>query len=98
MPTQVKRHSSKSNDWPKTIKFGREAVKVYRRKSGGFMVANYSSGERKLESYSTEAKAIEAANLLARRLSTKQVVAANMTNSEAASYAAAVETLKPHEV
>ena len=62
------------------------------------MVANYSSGKRKYDSYPTEAKAIEAANLLARRLSTKQVVAANMTNSEAASYAAAVETLKPHDV
>ena len=64
----------------------------------GYMVANYSSGKRKFDSYSTEAKAIDAANLLARRLSTKQVVAANMTNNEAASYAAAVETLKPHGV
>ena len=102
MPTQVKHRSSKSKDWPKQIKFGRETVKVYRRQmpngDWGFMVANYSSGKRKFDSYSTEAKAIDAANLLARRLSTKQVVAANMTNSEAASYAAAVETLKPHEV
>lgn len=64
----------------------------------GFQIPNSSSGKRKLDSYSTEAKAIEAADTLVKRLSSKQVVAAKMTNNEAASYAAAVEILKPHGV
>ena len=45
-----------------------------------------------------EAEAIEAATRLARKLSERQHVAANMTNSEAAGYAAAVQSLEPHSV
>jgi len=62
------------------------------------MVANYSTGQRRLDSYPNEAKAIAAAKLLARRMSSQQVVAASMTNSEAAAYAAAVGTLEPYSV
>tara|TARA_B100001758_G_C17979953_1_gene387632 strand:+ start:199 stop:429 length:231 start_codon:yes stop_codon:yes gene_type:complete len=64
----------------------------------GFMIPNKSTGKLKLASYSIEAKAIEAAYTLAKKLSSRQVVAANMTNSEAASYAAAVDILKPQGV
>lgn len=89
-------------EWPKRVTFGRESVTVYRREipSGGFgyMVANYAAGKRRFDSYPTEADAIAAAQLLARQLSERQVVAAGMTNGQAAEYAAAVQTLKPHGV
>lgn len=39
------------------------------------MIANYSSGKRRWDSYLNEAKAIEAAALLARRMGSQQVVA-----------------------
>ena len=100
MTTKTKRKRASSKDWPREIKHGRATVKVYRRKmpngNWGFMIANYSSGKRRWDSYPNEAKAIEAAALLARRMSSQQVVAASMTNSEAAAYAAAVDTLEPY--
>jgi integrase len=102
MTTKTKRKRTSSKDWPKEIKHGRATVKVYRRKmpngNWGFMVANYSSGKRRWDSYPNEAKAIEAAKLLARRMSKQQVVAASMTNADAAAYAAAVDTLEPYGV
>ena len=102
MTTKTKRKRTSSKDWPKEIKHGRATVKVYRRKmpngNWGFMVANYSSGKRRWDSYPNEAKAIEAATLLARRMSKQQVVAASMTNADAAAYAAAVDTLEPFSV
>ena len=101
MTTKTKRKRA-SKDWPSEFKHGRASVKVYRRKmpngKWGFMVANYSSGQRRLDSYPNEAKAIAAAKLLARRMSKQQVVAASMTNADAAAYAAAVDTLEPYGV
>ncbi len=92
----------RKNDWPKKVTIGRKSVTVYRRKipSGGFgfMVANYATGQRRLDSYPTEAEALDAAQRLARQLSERQVVAASMTNGQASEYAAAVLTLKPHGV
>ena len=102
MSTTVTRKRVSSKEWPRQIKHGRATVKVYRRKmpngNWGFMIANYSSGKRRWDSYPNEAKAIEAAALLARRMGSQQVVAASMTNSEAAAYAAAVDTLEPYSV
>ena len=46
----------------------------------------------------TKTEAIEAATRLARKLSERQHVAANMMNSEASGYAAAVQSLEPHSV
>ena len=101
MATKTKRKRA-SKDWPREIKHGRASVKFYRRKmpngKWGFMVANYSTGQRRLDSYPSEAKAITAATLLARRMSKQQVVAASMTNADAAAYAAAVDTLEPYGV
>jgi integrase len=101
MTTKTKRKRA-SKDWPSEFKHGRASVKVYRRKmpngNWGFMVANYSSGKRRWDSYPNEAKAIEAAKLLARRMSKQQVVAASMTNADAAAYTAAVDTLEPYGV
>ena len=90
---KASRKRTKKGDWPKRVSLGRVSVSVYRRKltNGryGFQLANYASGKRRLDSYPTEGKAIEAAHRLARQLSEQQVVAASLTNAQAADYAAA---------
>src|ERR1035441_3380302 len=81
---------------------GRETVSVYKRiapnGSPCFMVANYSTGKRRFDSYGNEAEAIEAAGKLARQMSERQVLAAAMTNEQASEYAAAVQKLAPLNV
>lgn len=62
------------------------------------MVANYADGKRRFDCYATEADALDAANTLARQLSQREVVAAAMTNEQAADYAAAVQTLAPFKL
>ena len=57
----------------------------------GYRIPNYSSGKRRFDCHPDEAGAIEAATRLARKLSERQHVAANMTNSEADGFAAASE-------
>ena len=99
----MKKHEAhKRTPWPRFIKIGRTTVKIYRRKmlSGNwaYRIPNYSSGKRCFDCYANEAEAIEAATRLARKLSERQHVAANMTNSEAAGYAAAEQSLEPHSV
>ena len=90
----MKKHEApKRIPWPRLIKIGRTTVKIYRRKMPS---ANYSSGKRRFECHPDEAEAIEAETRLARKLSERQHVAANMTNGEAAGYAAAVQSLKPY--
>ena len=59
------------------------------------MVANYSSGKRRFDSYQTEADARAAALKLAKQISKSQVVAASLTNVQAAEYVAAIEMLAP---
>ena len=61
--------------------------------SNCYRISNYSSGKCRFDCHTDEAQAIEAATRLARKLSERQHVAANMTNSEAAGYAAAVQSL-----
>jgi len=63
-----------------------------------YRIPNYSSGKRRFDCHPDETEAIEAATRLARKLSERQHVAANITNSEAAGYAAAVQSLEPHSV
>ncbi|MBK9137932.1 MAG: hypothetical protein IPM17_04110 [Verrucomicrobia bacterium] len=62
------------------------------------MVANYATGQRRFDSYGTEAAALEAANPLARQLSAQDVLAASLTNEQAADYAAAIQALTPFNV
>lgn len=62
------------------------------------MVANYATGKRRFDSYGTEAAALEAANQLARQLSAQDVLAASLTNEQAADYAAAIQALTPFNV
>ena len=99
----MKKHEApKRTPWPRLTKIGRATVNIYRRKmpSGNWAcrIPNYSSGKRRFDCHPDEAGAIEAATRLARKLSERQHVAANMTNSEVAGYAAAVQSLEPHSV
>lgn len=102
MKTRSSRKRPRKSIWPRKVTFGRESVAIYRRElpHGGFgyMVANYATGKRRLDSYPTEAAALDAAQRVARQLSERQVVAASLTNGQAADYAAAVQALKPHGV
>jgi integrase len=88
--------------WPRKIRVGRVTVPVYRRQAPSghvcFQVANYAQGKRRLDSYPDEATALEEAGKLARQLSERNVVAAGMTNAQAADYASAVQTLAPFKV
>lgn len=96
------RTSKPAGGWPRKVAFGRAAVTVYRRLrtdgSYGFEVANYATGKRRLESFPTEASALDRANQLARQTSERAVVAASMTNAQAADYASAVQALAPFKV
>jgi integrase len=102
-PSQpVSPRPAKPDAWPRKVRLGRVVVTVYRRTMPngvpGFMVANYAEGRRRFDSYSEEAAAMEAAQKLARQLSEREVVAASMTNGQAAEYSAAVQTLAPFGV
>ncbi|MGA9874668.1 MAG: hypothetical protein WBQ21_02570, partial [Solirubrobacteraceae bacterium] len=81
---------------------GREIVKVYRRKTPAgnfaFMVANYADGKRRFDSFKTESEAMAAAELLARRIDSRNYVAANLTKGEATEYANAINQLVPYGV
>lgn len=103
--TEAKRQSKpagRPTGWPRKVRLGRVTVTVYRRltPSGNpaFMVANYAGGKRRFDSYADEAEALDAAQRLARQLSEREVVAASLTNEQAADYAAAVQTLAPYHV
>jgi integrase len=94
--------SRNQSQWPRKIRVGRITVPVYRRQAPSghvcFQVANYAQGKRRLDSYPDEATALEEAGKLARQLSERNVVAAGMTNAQAADYASAVQTLAPFNV
>jgi integrase len=86
--------------WPKLVQPGRAIVRVYRRKTPGgnysFMVANYADGQaRRFDCYPGEGAALEAADLLARRLDRRDYVAASMTQGQALEYANSAARLKP---
>ena len=62
------------------------------------MVANYANGKRRFDSYPTEPDALEAANRLARQLSEREVLAAELTNEQASEYTAATQALAPFKL
>jgi integrase len=63
------------------------------------MVANYADGERRrFDCYACETDALEAAEKLARRLDSRDYVAASMTRDQALEYANAVARLKPFSI
>lgn len=100
MKTSSSRKARKGESgWPRKVTVGRVTVTVYKRRTptgcDGFLVANYSGDKRRLDSYATEADAIEAAQRLARQLSERDTIGAGMTREQAVQFASAVQTLKP---
>ena len=85
--------------WPRKVSVGRVTVSIYKdlTPSGNdrFRVANYSTGKRVYEPYSTEAEAVEAANKLAKQLSQRDVIGASMTREQSIEFASAVQSLQP---
>lgn len=88
--------------WPRRVTCGRVSVTIYRRKTPngapGYLVANYAGGKRRFDSYTSEAEALEAASVLARRLSEREVVAASLTEPQAVDFAAATQALAPFKL
>jgi integrase len=88
-----------ADKWPRIVSVGNATVKVYRRKraddSHGYEVADYSTGKRRLRSFAKLDVAMREAERLARLLSSGNAQAAQMLNSEAASYGRSVELLRP---
>lgn len=99
MKTTASRKPKQGESWPRKVSVGRETVTVYRRKNPagniGFLVSNYSGEKRRLDSYSTEADALDAASKLARQLSQRDVIGAAMTKEQSVEYASAVQSLQP---
>jgi integrase len=84
------------------VTVGRETVTVYRRKTPqgnwSYRVENYATGERDFDNYPTEPEAMDAAQTLARRLSTRQLLVAGMQENQAMEYIRATEVLQPFNV
>jgi site-specific recombinase XerD len=89
-------------EWPKRVTIGRVTVRIYKRKTpagkDGYMIANYSSGKRRMDSYTDEEEAIDAATTLARNLSEQHTIAASLTNDQALEYVGARKRLEPFGV
>jgi len=103
MKTNPSRKARQGESWPRKVQPGRAIVTVYRRKTSSgnfnFMVANYADGDRRrFDSYSAEADALAAAEKLAKRIDSRDYVAASMTQGQAIEYANAVARLKPYNV
>ena len=84
------------------MKCGSVVVKIYNREKrvGGrtyvaYEVADYSAGPRRMRSFNDHAKARTCAQDIARRLAAGESTMAAMRNTDAASYARALEFLKP---
>jgi integrase len=88
--------------WPQKVNVGRVSVPIYRRKTPqknwAYMVANYAEGKRRFDSYASEESAMDAALLLARRLSSHDTKAAALTEQQAMEYIRAVEVLGPFKL
>jgi site-specific recombinase XerD len=80
----------------KTHKVKDDAGKVIKRVTyTAFEVDDRTTGKRRLRSFSDHKEAIAEANRIARQLSSGAVEAAQMTNSQAASFGRATELLRP---
>jgi len=93
------KQAGKHPAWPREVQAGRAIVRVSRRETPvgncAYMVANYVDGKRRFGSYAREAKALSAAEMLAKRIDARDYVAASLTQEQAIEYADAASTLKP---
>ena len=94
--------TEKTKAW-RVEKTGNTTVAIYRRdkfhKASGktyqvFEVADYTAGQRRLQSFSDSAKAIAEAQRIGRLLASGETSAAKLGGNEAASYGRAVELLR----
>lgn len=87
---------------PEKVIVGNVAVKIYARSKGEgyrvFEVADYSTGARRLRSFSDHGEARREAERIARLLASGESTAAQMRNPDAASYGRAVELLRECDV
>lgn len=89
----------KSESYPLRIRAGNTTVAIYKRTRAdgtpGFEVADYSNGTRKLRSFPTAATARAEAERIAFALARGDAAAAAVNGKDAASYARALELLRP---
>ena len=94
--------SEKSKAW-RIEKTGNSTVAIYRRdkhhKASGkvyqvFEVADYTTGQRRLQSFSDSSEAVREAQRIGRLLATGETSAAKLRGNEAASYGRAIELLR----
>jgi integrase len=95
----VSASKTRNKKWPKSVTVGGAVVKVYRvdpkNAEPYFQIADYTRGKRTLRTITSESKALEEAQRIARKISLGQVGAAEINHRQAASYATAVDHLKP---
>jgi integrase len=98
-----KQDRNQQPEWPKLVQPGRAIVRVYQHKTpaGNFtyQVARYDAdGKRHWDSYVNPPDALAAAETLAKRIDSRDYVAASMTRDQAIEYANSVARLKPYGV
>lgn len=88
-----------SDKWPRKVKVGSVSVTIYQRRRSdgnfGYEVSDYSSGVRKLRSFSNADAAINDATRIARLMASGESHAATISGKEVASYGRALELLRP---
>jgi integrase len=101
MNTKLKTRQTDKGGKVRSVTFGNVTVDIYSRKKkiNGytytvFEVADKSHGTRRMRSFTILDRAIAEAETIARRLSSGEVVAAQMDSREAASYGRAIELLR----
>jgi len=102
--TQARNWSPVKGEQFESVSVGNVTVKLYRRqrttangkkKRTIYELANYTSGVRRLRSFTEHGDARNEAEKIARQLSSGDATAATMRNSEAASFGRAVELIRP---
>jgi integrase len=103
MKATATRKAKQEESWPRKVQPGRAIVTVYRRQTPignwSYMVSNYvDKDRRRFDCYHDEAGALAAAEMLAKRLDSRDYTAASMTKEQATEYASAVARLEPFNV
>lgn len=94
----MKNSAEKQEQKPIVVKFGNASVRIYRGHTRGyhyFQVADFSSGKRKLLTFSDEQEARTKAEDIAKNLNSGQVEVLKLTNADVASHQRAIHLLKP---
>ncbi len=101
MNTKLKTRRTEKGGKVRTVSFGNVSVEIYSRekKVNGYTytiyeVADKSHGTRRMRSFTVLDRAVAEAETIAKRLSSGEVVAAQMDSREAASYGRAMELLR----